>query len=165
VKQSGGRLEIHSAQGQGTTVEITLPLVQAAGKTDTAQPPRATLPSPPVADRRRRRILIVDDEPALAKLVQVWATAQGYTTVMAGSADDAIALLSVRAFDVLLTDIVMPGSMDGIGLAEVARALHPAMKILLMSGYSRETATNLADVPWPLLVKPFQREDFDAALA
>lgn len=165
VKQSGGRLEIHSAQGQGTTVEITLPLVQAAGKTDTAHPPRATLPSPPVADRRRRRILIVDDEPALAKLVRVWATAQGYTTVMAGSADDAIALLSVRAFDVLLTDIVMPGSMDGIGLAEVARALHPAMKILLMSGYSRETATNLADVPWPLLVKPFQREDFDAALA
>jgi hypothetical protein len=54
--------------------------------------------------------------------------------------------------------------MDGIGLAEVASAMYPAMKINLMSGYSKETATNRADVPWPLLVKPFGKEDFYEAL-
>jgi YesN/AraC family two-component response regulator len=84
--------------------------------------------------------------------------------VLAPSADDALALLAVRHFDVLLTDIMMPGRMDGIGLAEEASALYPTMKILLMSGYSRETATNRADIPWALLVKPFGREDLDAAL-
>jgi two-component SAPR family response regulator len=59
---------------------------------------------------------------------------------------------------------MMPGEMDGIGLAEKASDLYPAMKILLMSGYSRETATNRADVPWPLLVKPFGKDDFYAAI-
>jgi DNA-binding NtrC family response regulator len=108
--------------------------------------------------------LIVDDEPALAELVRAWAKAEGHTAVMAHSADDALAVLAVRSFDVLLTDILMPGRLDGIGLAEEASVLYPAMKILLMSGYSRETATNRANVPWPLLVKPFQKEDLEAAL-
>ena len=85
--------------------------------------------------------------------------------MLASSADDALTLLEVRAFDVLLTDIMMPGSMDGIGLAEKASDLYPAMKILLMSGYSKETATNRADVPWPLLVKPFGKENFYQAIA
>jgi YesN/AraC family two-component response regulator len=70
----------------------------------------------------------------------------------------------VKAFDVLLTDIIMPGQLDGIGLAEKASAMHPGMQILLMSGYSRETATNRADLPWPLLVKPFSKQDLNAAL-
>ena len=58
----------------------------------------------------------------------------------------------------------MPGKMDGIGLAEKCSTLYPAMKILLMSGYSKETATHRVDVPWPLLVKPFRKEDFETAM-
>jgi DNA-binding NtrC family response regulator len=122
------------------------------------------VPSPEAATTGKRRILIVDDEPALAELVRDWARAEGHIAVLAHSADDGLTLLAVRAFDVLISDIIMPGQLDGIGFAEKASALHPAMKILLMSGYSRETATNRADVPWPLLVKPFRREDFVAAL-
>ena len=72
--------------------------------------------------------------------------------------------LEQTAFDVLLTDIIMPGESDGLGLAEKASVLYPKMKILLMSGFSRETATNRGDVPWPLLVKPFHRDTLIAAL-
>jgi DNA-binding NtrC family response regulator len=120
--------------------------------------------SPARSTTAKHKILVVDDEPALAELVRAWAKEQGHTVVLANSADDALTLLAVRAFDVLLTDIVMPGELDGIGLAEKASVLHPAMKILLMSGYSKETATNRADMPWPLLVKPFGKDDFYAAI-
>jgi PAS domain S-box-containing protein len=160
VKQSAGSLKIHSTEGQGTTIEISLPTVQRA-----ATPAPAVLaPALAVATAGRRKILIAEDEPALAELVRAWARQEGHTAVVVSSADDALVLLAARAFDVLLTDIMMPGQLDGIGLAEKASLLHPAMKILLMSGYSKETATNRADIPWPLLVKPFRKEDFHAAV-
>jgi CheY-like chemotaxis protein len=118
-----------------------------------------------VASAVKRRILVVDDEIALAELVRTWARGQGYNVAMVHSAEDALTLLAVRPFDVLLTDIVMPGELDGIGLAEEAHVRYPALKILLMSGYSNETSTNRGDIPWPLLVKPFTQEVLFAALA
>jgi PAS domain S-box-containing protein len=163
AKQSGGTMKIQSAEGLGTTIEIALPLTQAANPAS-AQGTPDVMPSHPGDLSGKRKILIVDDELELAELVQAWARAEGHTAVVANSADDALTLLKVRAFDVLLSDIVMPGKLDGIGLAEKAAVMYPAMKILLMSGYSRETATNRADIPWRLLVKPFGKEDFGAAL-
>ena len=163
AKQSGGTMNIQSAEGVGTTIEISLPMAQAANPAST-QGKSVVMPSQPVVLSGKRKILIVDDEPALAELVQAWARAEGHTAVVAHSADDALTLLEVRAFDVLLSDIIMPGELDGINLAKKAGVMHPKMKILLMSGYSRETATNRADVPWPVLVKPFSRSDFGTAL-
>jgi len=159
VKQSGGTLNLQSAEGQGTTIEIFLPLVTAAPvNVPVAVAARPAL-SPTIG---KRRILVVDDEPALGQLLRAWA--DSHTVVVANSADDALTLLAFKAFDMLLTDIMMPGQLDGIGLAEKVAALYPATKILLMSGYSKETATSRADIPWPLLVKPFRKEDFEAAM-
>jgi PAS domain S-box-containing protein len=163
AKQSGGTMKIQSSEGLGTTIEIALPLAQAANPAST-QGKSVAMPSQPTDSTGKRKILIVDDEPALAELVQAWARAEGHTAVITHSADDALTLLAVRSFDILLSDIVMPGQFDGISLAEKAGVMYPAMKILLMSGYSKETATNRADVPWPLLVKPFSKGDFGAAL-
>jgi PAS domain S-box-containing protein len=167
VKQSGGTMKIQSTPGQGTSIAICLPLaLNAPVPVPVFLPaPVAVTPQPAaMATSGKRKILIVDDEPALAELVRAWSKAEGHTAVLATSADDALTLLAVKSFDVLITDIVMPGQLDGIGLAEKASVMHPAMKVLLMSGYSKETATNRADIPWPLLVKPFRKEDFDAAL-
>jgi CheY-like chemotaxis protein len=163
AKQSGGTMKIQSAEGLGTTIEIALPLAQAANPALTQGKPVA-VPRQQAVSNSKRKILIVDDESALADLVQDWARTEGHTAVVAYSAHDALTLLAVRAFDVLLSDIVMPGQLDGISFAEKAGVMHPKMKILLMSGYSRETATKRADVPWPLLVKPFSKGDFGAAL-
>jgi DNA-binding NtrC family response regulator len=160
-------MKIQSAEGVGTTIELFLPWVSEAAATDTPRPSSASaaVPFVPSDPAEKRRILIVDDEPALAELVRAWIKEEGHTAVMAHSADDALALLAVRKFDILLTDIVMPGQLDGIGLAQEASVLCPAMKILLMSGYSRETASHRADIPWALLVKPFRKEELDAVLA
>ena len=161
AKQSDGILKIDSEEGQGTTITLALPLAPAT-PTLTAS---IAAPQMQATSGRKRRVLIVDDEHALAELVQAWVVAEGHTAVLAHCADDALALLAVTSFDFLLTDIIMPGQRDGLGLAEEAAALQPAIKILLMSGYSSETATNRADVPWPLLVKPFRKEELDAAMA
>jgi DNA-binding NtrC family response regulator len=110
------------------------------------------------------KILIVDDEAAISELLRIWAKTAGYNAVLANSADDALKLLSTNAFDVLLSDIKMPGELDGIALAERASSMYPDMKIMLMSGYSKETVTNRINLPWPLLVKPFPRAGFLAAM-
>ncbi len=163
AKQSGGTMNIQSTEGVGTSIEIALPLAKGTNPLATQDKP-VVIPSQQAFSTSNRKILIVDDEPALAELVRDWARAEGHTAVVTHSADDALTLLAVRAFDVLLSDIVMPGQLDGIGLAEKAAVMYPAMKILLMSGYSRETATHRAEVPWRLLVKPFGKGDFVAAL-
>jgi PAS domain S-box-containing protein len=163
AKQSGGSLKISSKPGEGTTIEIVLPISEPLAKDKVAQVTSA------VAVHRKfsgtkRSVLVVEDEPAFADLVRSWAKSAGHRVLVLHSADDALALLAVKAFDVLLTDIMMPGTIDGIVLAEKASALCPGMKVVLMSGYSRETASSRADLPWPLLVKPFGRQDFDDAL-
>lgn len=171
VRQSRGTMKIQSSEGRGTMVEIFLPLVSPAIPTVPELRPSAVVaaqspvaPAVSLATGSKSKILIVDDEPALTELVRAWVMSQGHIVVLASTADDALTLLAVRTFDVLLTDIMMPGALDGLALAEKAREIHPAMKIVLMSGYSKETATNRADVPWPLLVKPFQKEDLFTAL-
>jgi PAS domain S-box-containing protein len=166
VKQSNGRMVIESQEGKGTMIAIYLPLVQASrnAKSAPSQYLAVTAPSPLVARTGKRKILIVDDEPALAELIRAWARNAGHTAVLAGSADDALTILAAKSFDVMLTDIMMPGSLDGIGLAEKTSILYPEMKAVLMSGYSKETATHRADIPWPLLVKPFRKDDFYAAV-
>jgi CheY-like chemotaxis protein len=165
AKQSGGSMKIRSTLGEGTSIDVYLPLVQAVP----AEPAALSATGKALAQRpvrqAKRTVLIVDDEPALAELLMSWARVAGYTAVVVNGAHDALALLAVKAFDVLLSDIIMPGAMDGIDLAKEASVLYPDMKVVMMSGYSKETATNRGDIPWPLLVKPFREEDFHAACA
>jgi CheY-like chemotaxis protein len=170
VKQSGGTMKIQSVLGQGTTISLCLPLVAAPGQaTAPTRPaaraaPASALQAPGAARTDPCRILIVDDEPELAALMRTWAKESGHRAVLAHSAQDALTLLAAKAFDIMLTDIMMPGQMDGIALAEATKTLYPGMKTVLMSGYSRETATARVDIPWNLLVKPFGKADFDQAI-
>jgi CheY-like chemotaxis protein len=155
--------QISSTQGEGTRVEIVLPISESTNTNNLSKLNTAIAFGRKYSDRKLN-ILIVDDEPALADLVLSWTTVAGQGAVVLHSADDALTLLAAKGFDVLLTDIIMPGTIDGIALAEKANALYPDIKILLMSGYSRETATNRAAMPWPLLIKPFSRHDLEEAL-
>ncbi len=103
------------------------------------------------------RILIVEDNSAISDLLSTLLTRNDIENRCVDSVEEAQAVLAADdGFDLLLTDIVMPGNMDGLGLAKWASARHPSMRIGLMSGYR---ASNDGEVDIPVLAKPFREYD------
>jgi PAS domain S-box-containing protein len=154
VRQLGGSLSIDSAVGEGTTVRLLLPraMARAVGaRADTATVPHAA---------PGEVVLAVEDNDLLRPLVQSMLQRLGYEVILAGTADEALALLdSEQRVDLLFTDVVMPGGMDGRQLARRVRARRPAIGVLLTSGYMNPhtVATATADeAQEPLLPKPYQ---------
>ncbi len=112
------------------------------------------------------KILIVEDEVSVQAFVVRALRHCGHETVTVGDGLAAIAALKKERFDLLLTDIVMPG-LDGIGLALKASKDYPDMKILLMTGYAteRQRAHNLEALIHRVIEKPFTLEEICAAVA
>jgi signal transduction histidine kinase/CheY-like chemotaxis protein len=138
AREAGGDAQIHSAPGRGTTVVITLPLVQSAR---TASPlPASQAEAPDVADWRPSsavRVLVVEDEPYALEALTELLEDEGYDVTPAISAAEALAELDKARFNVLLTDVLMP-ECDGMQLATRAGQLDARMNIILMSGYMPE---------------------------
>ena len=150
VQQSGGRIEVESAVGEGTTVRVFLPCAAAA---DVA-PVR---PAPRRAPRGSESILVVEDEAALRDLAVRVLGAAGYRVRAAADADEALALAGREgAPALLLTDVVMP-RMDGRELARRFREAAPGAKVLFMSGYTDDALLRSGEFPpgVALLPKPF----------
>ena len=100
---------------------------------------------------------------ALEKVLRVAANMlRALAAIMAVPA--ALERLAAEPFDILFTDIVMPGSMDGIALAREARARHPHLRIVLTSGYA-QSLTDTPDLPGSLVNKPYRKSDLARALA
>jgi len=161
ARQAGGNVRIVSSVGAGTCVEITLPA--ARDKTSAALAEPATVASRAVS-HLGKVILIVEDEPNVREMAVETLTDLGYATVAA--ADAATALRRLRQadrVDVLFSDIVMPGGMNGVQLSTEARRLQPGIRIVLTSGH---TATKGEDLPADvaLLRKPYNPEQLSKQL-
>jgi len=131
ARQTGGTVAIESEEGQGTVMRLFLPRSEGEAATRTA-PAQA-----PAAARGHETILVVEDDP----LVQGYVIAQlgglGYRTLVAGDGAAALALVDQGAsFDLLFTDIIMPGGMNGRELADAVRLRRPGVKVLYTSGYA-----------------------------
>jgi PAS domain S-box-containing protein len=154
VRQSNGHIKIYSELGVGTTVRIYLPRSTASRAEDPAAA-AATMP------RGSERILLVEDDAQVRKVVQAQLASLGYAVTATCCGAEAIGRLDKgEVFDAVLSDVVMPG-MSGPELAEVIAARRLSPRILFMSGYS-ENATRLrgdiaADAR--LLSKPFRKID------
>ncbi len=149
AKQSGGDLRIETAPGCGTAIELLLPGCSAA----TTRPD-----APPVTAPRRAEahevVLVVEDEPDVREVAVESLRALGYQTLSAADAEAALAILRGDGrIDLLLSDIVMPGSRNGVQLSEEARRLRPGLKVLLTSGYNTVMDSTPAD--YPVLAKPY----------
>jgi PAS domain S-box-containing protein len=130
VTQSGGDVWIESRPGQGTTVKVCLPRIDAA-------PELAAEPDRPAAHATgTETILLVEDEPAVRTLTANWLARCGYTVLEATSAEEALRLAERDdlSIDLLLTDVVMP-QVDGPALAGRLRARRPGLRVVFMSGY------------------------------
>jgi two-component system, cell cycle sensor histidine kinase and response regulator CckA len=136
VKRHGGRLEIDTGPGRGTTVRLSLPA------SDAVEHERAVA----APDRRRPlgRLLVVDDEPMARTVLETLLVEEGFMVEIAGSAVDAFAKATAFQPDVLLTDFQLP-DMDGAALSRWVRASHNDLPVLIMSGFD-ETHDGLADL-------------------
>jgi PAS domain S-box-containing protein len=161
ARQSGGTVRLYSEEGIGTTASLYLPLAEKAAPAEREIFP-VRLPAKPGG-----KVLVVDDEAALLEIAQAYLTEMGYSALLAE--DAAAALEIVERFgevDLMVTDIVMPGGMNGVELAQKARQLSPKLKIIYSSGFPADALTERSgmQVDAPLLRKPYQRAEFAAMI-
>ncbi len=152
--QSGGQVRILSALGQGSTVCLYLPRhIGAAGEAEAvAEIPGATDAAP------GGTVLIVDDEPVVRMLVAEVLGDLGYQVIEAAAGAAGLELLRSDArIDLLITDVGLPGGMDGRQLAEAARTARPDLKVLFITGYAEPAAIGDGplDAGMQVLTKPF----------
>ncbi len=150
VTQSGGHLRVTSIPGAGTTFTIFLP--QADALDESADAPSR----PAVSAVRPERILLVEDEAPVARLVERVLRDHGYQVVRTASAAEALAAVArERAFDLVLTDVVLPGQ-SGRALVDELRVNTPGLRALFMSGYTEDTmARHGVGAQVEFLHKPF----------
>lgn len=154
ARQSGGGVRIASTVGRGTEIRLYLPRL-LHDETAPTEAPRAAMPTGPAG----RRILLVEDDAAVAAVATDLLKSMGLEVTAAETARHALDLLKKSAFDLMLTDIVMPGGMTGVELARRVAADHPGMRIVLTSGYAGDDVDEaLKDAPWPFLSKPYSAD-------
>jgi PAS domain S-box-containing protein len=161
VKQSGGHIKVYSEFGHGTTIKLYLPRAQAP--CDSAP---AARPTSAAAPGGRETVFVVEDNPNVRSTVLRQLNDLGYATIEAGDGASALAIARGGAdFDLLLTDVVMPGGMTGYDVAEELGALRPNLKVLFTSGYTELAAGNAhAARAGPLLSKPYRKQDLGRAV-
>jgi len=156
AKQTGGTVAIESEEGRGTVVRLCLPrsVGEALARTGPVQAPAAT--------RGHETILVVEDDPLVQGYVIAQLGSLGYRTLTASDGAAALALVDQGArFDLLFTDIIMPGGMNGRELAEAVRLRRPGVRVLYTSGYTDDTIVHEGhlDPGVALLQKPYRKSE------
>jgi CheY-like chemotaxis protein/nitrogen-specific signal transduction histidine kinase len=156
IKQSGGHIRIDSEEGQGTSIKLYLPRAERpAGR------PRDIAPAPAVQGGGET-ILLVEDDTLVRQYAVTQLTSLGYVTLTAANGADALAMVDRgAAFDLLFTDVIMPGNMDGRHLADEMIKRRPRTKVLYTSGYVRNPSAHdqRLDPGAVQLNKPYRRVD------
>ena len=163
ARQSGGQVRIYSEVGQGSMVCIYLPRhygteVVTEGRTDWAETPRAEV---------GETVLVVDDEPTVRMLVCDVLGDLGYASVEAEDGPSGLKVLRSDArIDLLVTDVGLPGGMNGRQVADAARAVRPSLKVLFITGYAENAAVGNGhlDPGMAVLTKPFAMDDLAARI-
>ena len=157
AKQSGGGISIQSQPGQGTTVLMVLPL--------TTPEPDIDQPSDDLAlTHGGELVLLVEDEPNVRRVVRQQLIDLGYPVIEAENGVQAQAMINqIPDIALVVSDVIMPGGINGRQLAEQVAREHPHIRIVLMSGYTDETQDDGAS-DLPVLAKPFGRQDLARAL-
>jgi PAS domain S-box-containing protein len=158
AKQSGGAVRIYSELGYGTCVTLYLPLADAIPEQSTA------LKAPPPRVAEAKTVLVVDDEPDLLEIACIYLTEMGHHPLQATDGTSALELVNRRQdIELVITDVIMPGGMDGLELVRTIRCTRPEVKVIYSSGFSADglverSGTSLDGL---LLRKPYQRDAFN----
>jgi len=160
AKQSGGAVGLTSQEGEGTTVTMYFPV--AVEHDDGRSAPQVSRIDRASDRSGHERVLVVDDRHDLAELAHTILESHGYEVVSLSDPQEALHRLEIDdGFDVLFTDIVMPGDINGVALARKARAIRPTIKVLLTTGYASQSVqrTDAGGIAFDVLNKPYSRMD------
>jgi PAS domain S-box-containing protein len=161
VRQSGGAIRIYSEPGHGTTVTIYLPL----GGSYLIQP---DLPAPVSSSiRTSGKVLLVDDEPELLEIAELYLQKMGCHVYRAENPRAALVIAAQESdLALLITDIIMPGGMNGVELARQIREELPQIRVVYCSGYPANAMADrgLPPIDGQLLQKPYKRSEFETAV-
>ena len=153
ARQSGGQVSIRSEPGRGTSVRLFLPRHASSAE--------APEPRPPLAMPRGGAgevVLVVDDEPSVRMLVAELLEEQGYEVLQAAEGTTGLDILqSTRRIDLLVTDVGLPGGMNGRQMADAARIARPDLKVLFITGYAEAAVVGEGNLApgMHIMTKPF----------
>jgi CheY-like chemotaxis protein len=153
--QSGGTVTIASELGKGTTVTLYFPRSMQSEASAAEQPAAASAGG--------GTVLVVEDNPEVAEVTIAMLREIGYEVCAARDADAALEMMEGRKLDLVLSDIVMPGAIDGAGLAQEIRRRHPELPVLLVTGYAE--AVNKLGADFAVLRKPFDLAELSRVTA
>nr|WP_201724174.1 PAS domain S-box protein [Bradyrhizobium centrolobii] len=155
IKQSAGHIKIYSEEGHGTTIKMYLP----PGKTATVIGEGVT---PATIEGGHETILVVEDDRLVRDYVLAQLHSLGYVTLQAANAAEALAIVATgKPFDLLFTDVIMPGKMNGRQLADELQKTRPDLKVVYTSGYTENAIIHHGrlDSGVLLLAKPYRKSD------
>ncbi|KRR04677.1 histidine kinase [Bradyrhizobium jicamae] len=156
VKQSGGHVKIYSEEGHGTSVKIYLPRATGLQQTAAEALVAANI------EGGNETVLVVEDDALVRRYVMTQIESLGYTTLEAANASDALRVIDdVPAIDLLFTDVIMPGTMNGRQLVDEALKRRPGLKTLYTSGYTENAIVHHGrlDSGVLLLAKPYRKSE------
>jgi signal transduction histidine kinase len=165
IKQSGGHVTIYSEVGHGTTVRLYLPRDKSTAKESTkvagpAEEPRG----------QGQTVLVVEDNDGMRRVAKKQLTELGYRVLEAENAAGALAMLKAGTkVDLVFSDVIMPGEIDGIGLADALSRDYPGLPVILTSGFTARPSDearwkDAGKISTELLMKPYRREELAWAI-
>ncbi len=156
VKQSGGAVRIYSEEGHGTTVRLYFPVDRSVAYVAPKERGRSS------HRRGTESVLIVEDREEVADLARMFLEDHGYRTYVAHDARTALGIIDQGVgVDLLFSDMVMPGGMNGVLLAREARRRQPRIKVMLTTGYSEASMErdSAGGSEFEVLAKPYSRQE------
>jgi PAS domain S-box-containing protein len=155
VRQSGGQVQVQSAPGQGTTMRLYLPRHQG----DAEHEPAATDTASTLAQGAGETVLVIEDEATIRELLGEVMAEAGYRVLLADSGPSGLQLLQGHGhIDLLVTDVGLPGGLNGRQVADAGRSVRPGLKVLFITGYAENAAVGngLMEEGMAILTKPFE---------
>jgi PAS domain S-box-containing protein len=156
VKQSGGQIDVYSEEGLGTSIKLYLPRASAPEEVV------AEAAAPSLIEGGMETILVVEDDALVRRSVTTQIQSLGYQTISVGSGAEALQVVERGdSFDLLFTDVIMPGSLNGRELADEVLKRRPGMKVLFTSGYTEDAIFHHGrlDAGVLLLAKPYSKAE------
>lgn len=163
VKQSGGRISIDSVLDVGTTVELTFPAQCDDASVEPEQRTAINTPTHP----GQGTVLLVEDNESVRQMLDRQLQAMGYHVWTASSGTEALETLAYnQSFDLIMSDLMMPGPVQGADLAKAVASLNPAIPIILITGYAGEALDEIvAFTNCTVLTKPISQADLKTAIS